>query len=122
MSCIDGDSEFAWFLSCEKEDCTCKTLSLIVKFSFSEVIDTKCEVSKIAPEFEIPVSSLNNSAFCISKNDRSASLATLNFVEQVHSEEKVEINFEDLTHYLDFLGVSRELETLECESSNSLKP
>lgn len=52
---------------------------------------------------------MDNSAIFVSENDGSASLTTLDFVEQVQSEEDVEIDFEEFRENFDFFNVSLEL-------------
>lgn len=51
---------------------------------------------------------MDNSAIFVSENNGSASLTTLDFIEQVQSEEDVEIDFEEFRENLDFFNVSLE--------------
>lgn len=105
-------------MSSEEEHCTGQALCLIEQFTVFVIVNDESKVSKIAPEFEIEVSTLDNFSISVSINDRSTSLATLDFIEQVHCEEHVEIHFKEFTDDLDFLGVSRESETVQAELAN----
>lgn len=83
VSSIDGDGKLARLFGGEEEDGTSKTLGRVEGFSVLEVVNRERKVSKVSPEFEVEVSSMDNIAFSVSVDDRCASFATLDFVEHV---------------------------------------
>lgn len=112
MSSIDTNSEGTRLLSGKEEDCTSDGLGLIEQLTVLVVVDLEGDVSQFWPEFEIPVTAVDDSANFVTENDGSTSLTTLEFVEQVESEEDVEIDFENLTEELDFFNITLESETV----------
>lgn len=121
MSGIDTDSEFTGLLSGEEENGTSNGLSLIEQFTILVIVNLEGNMSQTTPEFEIPVTAVDDSTVFVTENDGSASLSTLEFVEQVQGEEDVEIDFEDFTEEFNFFDVTLESETVVSILSNVVK-
>lgn len=112
MSGIDTDSKLTRLLGSEEEDCTSNSLGLIEQFTILEIVDLQGDVSQFIPEFEIPVSAMDNSTNFVTEDNRSAGLTALEFVEQVQSEKYIEVNFEDFTEEFNFFNITLESETI----------